>query len=97
MIERKVALDILKIYMKEFSEKYGIESLGIFGSVAKNSTNQSSDVDVVIKMKQSNLFVLSGIRLDLEALFQRHVDLVQYRSRMNSFLKNRIDQEAFYV
>jgi uncharacterized protein len=97
MIDRNTALDILKTYKKEFSKKYGIESLGIFGSVAKNSANQSSDVDIVIKMKKSNLFVLSGIRIDLEELFQRHVDLIQYRGRMNTFLKNRIDQEAHYV
>ena len=31
------------------------------------------------------------------AVFQRHVDIIQYREKMNPFLKKRIDQEAVYV
>ena len=34
---------------------------------------------------------------DLEENFQRHVDIVRYRDKMNPFLKKRIENEAVYV
>lgn len=90
-------LDILKQYQLENGERYGILSLGIFGSFARNVATEESDVDVVIRLRQPNLFTLSRIRLDLEERIHRHVDLVSYRERMNPILKTRIQQEACYV
>jgi len=43
------------------------------------------------------LFYLVGIKQVLEEKFQRPVDIVRYRDRMNAFLKKRIDREAVYV
>jgi predicted nucleotidyltransferase len=97
MISRDETLNILRRFKDEFSEHYGITALGIFGSVARGQATGTSDVDVVVKMREPNLFTLVHVREELEEELHEHVDIVHYRDRMNAFLKRRIDQEAVYV
>lgn len=93
-------LDIIQI-LKEFKEKhaeeYGILLIGVFGSAARDEANETSDVDVVVKMKKQDLFNLIGIKQDLEEILHVSVDVISYREKMNSFLKQRIEKEAIYV
>jgi len=37
------------------------------------------------------------IKEELEYALDKPVDVIRYRERMNTFLKNRIDREAVYV
>lgn len=90
-------LDILRQYRHEMGEHYGIQTLGVFGSVAKGEETATSDVDVVIQIAHPNLLTLSRIRLELEERMHYPVDLVRYRERMNPFLKKQIEGEARYV
>jgi hypothetical protein len=97
MIRRDEALAVLSKLKGEFAERYGITALGLFGSVAREQAIGTSDVDVVIKMRDPNLFTLVHVKETLEEALHEHVDIVHYRERMNGFLKNRIDREAIYV
>ena len=97
MVTREQALEELKLFMKDYALDFGIERLGLFGSIARGMADDESDVDVVVKMNTPNLFKLSRMRIELEERLNQHVDLVSYRPRMNAFLKGRIDQEACYV
>ena len=46
----------LKAYKEQFAEKYGIEQLGLFGSVARGEQDEKSDIDVFIKLKSPSFF-----------------------------------------
>lgn len=96
-MDKNTALQALKQFQQEFGSRYGILSLGLFGSIARDEATDESDVDVVISLREPNLFTLSRIRLELEEQLHRPVDIVSYRERMNPFLKERIEQEACYV
>ncbi|MEW6550587.1 MAG: nucleotidyltransferase family protein [Arcobacteraceae bacterium] len=90
---------ILKL--KEFKEKngdhYKIEQIGIFGSVARGEAQDDSDIDICLKTKVADMFMLVHLKDDLSKLFSKSVDIVRVREKMNPFLKNRIDKEAIYV
>ena len=90
-------INTLKAYKNEHEKDLGLLGLGVFGSVARREIKPDSDIDVVIKLKTPDLFVMSGIKLDLEEIFGVPVDIIRYRENMNSFLKNRIDKEVIYV
>lgn len=90
-------LKILNIYKMNYSEKYGIKTMGLFGSYARGDNNNQSDIDIFITMQKSNIILLSRIRTELEETLKTHVDLIEYREKMNGFLKSRIDSEAVYV
>ena len=59
--------------------------------------HERSDLDIVVVLGKPDMFNLIGIKQDLEEAFQRHVDIVRYREKMNLFLKKRIENEAIYV
>jgi uncharacterized protein len=96
-MEAQQILAILREYKNQVAEQYGILEIGIFGSVARNQSTDDSDVDVVIRVRKPELFMLAGIKSDLEERLNRPVDIVTYREAMNRFLKKRIDGEAVYA
>ena len=97
MITKQQALTTLQKFKAETGSEYGIVSLGIFGSLARNQANEDSDVDVVIEMETVNPFQLVHIRVQLEGLLKTHVDIVRMRDNMNQFLKKQIERDAVYV
>jgi predicted nucleotidyltransferase len=97
IVGRKDIIKTLRIYKKDVAEQYNILKIGVFGSVARDETGDDSDVDVVIRISEPDLFMLAGIKNDLEERLHRPVDIVTYRDTMNPFLKERIDSEAVYA
>ena len=90
-------LNLLAQYKKDNYDKYGIENIGIFGSVARDEATESSDIDICIKTKIPDMFMLVHIKEELQNLFSKNVDIVRLREKMNPYLKKRIDKEAIYV
>ena len=97
MINRDEILNILKNYKNNNLNKYDILELGLFGSVARNQASLNSDVDICIKTKTPDIFMLVHIKEELQNLFHKSVDIVRLRDKMNPYLKKRIDKEAIYV
>ena len=96
-MDRKKILHILKDFKEKNTDKYGILTLGIFGSVARNSFVTDSDIDIVIRTIKVDLFLLVHLKEELEKLLGTHIDIIRYRNRMNKYLKKHIDEEAIYV
>lgn len=90
-------ISLLQKYMQQSAAKYGISRMGIFGSVARQEQNESSDIDIYIEGDLHGFFALSGIKCELEELLGCRVDLVRLREKMDAFLKKRIKQEGIYV
>jgi len=94
MLNRSQILSTIKAYKEKYAQEYNIEDIGIFGSYARDEATQNSDVDVYVKLRHANLFLLSRIRIELEELLGIQTDIVQLRDRMNLSLKKHIEQEA---
>jgi hypothetical protein len=97
VLRRSEALEILGRHKAEFAERYGITSLGVFGSVARDEAGEESDVDVVYETNTPNLFRTVRMKRELETILCRRVDVVRWRERINPRLKARIAREAVYV
>ena len=96
-MDKKELLETLKHYKVENKNKYGILTLGIFGSFARGEASTVSDVDIVLKTETPDLFNIVHIKEDLEEQLHLPVDIVRLREKMNPFLRKRIDKEAVYV
>lgn len=96
-MSRKEIIKYLMKFKEENKNKYHIERLGVFGSVARDTTNDNSDIDIVVVLTRQDLFEIIGIKQSLEENLKSPIDVVSYREKMNSFLKKRIDKEAVYV
>ena len=96
-MQRELAIKLLKIFKENNEQKYGIETLGLFGSTARDEAKPTSDVDICIKTQKADLFALVHIKEELEELLSTPIDIVRIRDKMNPFLKSRIEKEAIYV
>ena len=96
-MSRSEIIQILKKFKEKYAEKYGILVLGIFGSVARDEAKEESDVDVVVKIKIPDPYIIVHIKEEIEEQLQLPVDILRLRDKMNPFLKKRIEEEAVYV
>lgn len=96
-MKKEKLIDILRNYKNERASYYGIMTIGIFGSTARGNAREESDVDIVLRIREPDLFMLVGIKEELEERLHHPVDIVAYRDNMNVFLKKRIDEEAVYA
>lgn len=96
-MQRDKVLQELKKYKIKNAGKYGVVSMGVFGSVVRGTDKEGSDIDVCIESETPNPFNIVHIKMDLEEMFHRKVDIVRMRSTMNPYLKKRIEDEVIYV
>ena len=88
-IDKTNILNYLKEHYSEFKEKYSVEEIGLFGSYARDEATDKSDIDIFVKMEPS-LFHMMDIKEELENYFNKNVDIVRLRDRMNPYLQKRI-------
>ena len=62
-------------------QRYGVTKAAIFGSLAKGEATSSSDVDILVEIKNDmSLLDSVGMKLELEEAINRKVDLVEYET-----------------
>ena len=70
--------------------RHGIKRAGMFGSFARGEATPESDVDILIELdRQASLLDFIGIKLELEDVLGRSVDLVEYAA-IKPRLRDRI-------
>jgi len=94
---RKECIEILTACRKTLQEKYGIISLRLFGSTARNEQNNDSDVDVFVETQTPNPFLLMEAREYLESSTGRSVDIVRNHCNLNPRLRKRIEKDGITV
>lgn len=69
-------------------KKYGVKSLSLFGSYARNEADEDSDLDFYIdKGELRGLFQYYSLINELENSFKCHVDLITTGIADDNFLK----------
>jgi len=96
-MNRESALKMLQENIEEI-KKFGVKSIGIFGSVARNEASEKSDLDVLVEYHENSLNLDSYMDLKyfLQHLFKCSVDLVT-KSSVKPYLKDKIMQEVIYA
>lgn len=85
-----------KTAINELCEKFHVERLYLFGSAAKGTLKDESDVDFLVKFKSFDLYFYFDNYMDfqnqLQELFQRKIDLVEEQSLRNPILIKSINK-----
>jgi predicted nucleotidyltransferase len=82
--------------LRELCRRFNVKRLEIFGSAATRAFRpESSDMDFVVDFGNQPLGPWGGLFLDfadaLEALFDRHVDLIMPHSIRNPYFRQAVD------
>jgi uncharacterized protein len=91
-------LDFLAQHKNDFSQKYGVTKIGLFGSYAREDFKEGSDIDIAIEMKNENksLNTFFSLKRELEEAFNLKVDL-GIESSLKAIAKEKIMKEIVYV
>lgn len=96
MRTRNEYIHLLRSQEAVLRQDYGIRSLRLFGSVAREQQTEQSDLDVCVEMDPKP-FLRLHVKDYLEHLLGCSVDVIRKHRNMNSFLLNQIDKEGVYV
>ena len=88
---------MLNACKETLQDKYGILSLRLFGSTARDEQNSDSDVDVFVETQTPNPFLLMEAKDYLEASTGRSVDIIRNHRNLNPRLKKRIERDGITV
>jgi predicted nucleotidyltransferase len=88
---------LLHEYKRQHAAEYGIERMGIFGSVARGEQKENSDVDVYYEGPAMSLSGNVRLLEDLERLFGTHVDIIRKHKYLKSEFVTRLEKDLIYV
>ncbi len=88
-------IDILRNYKNEPANYYGIMTIGVFGSTAPGMLVRRV-MSILSSEYGTHLFMIVGIKEEMEERLHNTVDIVVCRDNMNLFLEKRVDEEAMY-
>src|SRR5450759_5624384 len=76
IVKRDNVLHLLTEQRGELAQRFGVQSLALFGSVARDEASSTSDVDLLVEFNRPvGLFGLFALQNHLEALLGCAVDL----------------------
>jgi predicted nucleotidyltransferase len=77
-------------------KNYGVRSLALFGSAARNKMRKSSDIDILVEFDKTTWANYIGLKFYLEDLLGRDVDLVTPKA-LKPATKPSIEKDLLYV
>lgn len=95
-IDKTNILYYLKEHFSEFKEKYDVEKIGLFGSYAKDTATEESDIDIFVKMKPS-LFDMVAIKEQIEHDLNKKVDIIREHKNIKPIFLEMIQKDVIYV
>lgn len=90
--------EILRERRDELSQRYGVKTLGIFGSYARGEQRRHSDLDVLVEFDDRviTLFHIVNLEEELSRLLGVKVDLVE-RQALKPSIRRHVLQEVIPV
>jgi len=91
-------LHTLRAHLPELRKRYGVRTLGVFGSYVRAEQRRRSDLDVLVEFDERPLTLIQFIELEhhLSDLLGAKVDLVE-KSALKPGIGQRILQEVLPV
>lgn len=94
----------MKTHIKELKRKilpvlqnYDVVKAAIFGSFVIGEAKEGSDIDILVEFKgKKSLLDLAGLRIELEELLERKVDVLTYNS-LHPLLRKKILNEQVVI
>lgn len=91
-------IDVLRRHRSELQQRYGVTSIGVFGSWVRTSAGSESDVDILVEFDDRPLSLLQFISLrdELTDMLGIPVDLVE-KDVLKPRIGERVREEVVYV
>lgn len=72
-------IDNIRKKISPILKRYGVTRAGVFGSCVRCELREDSDIDILVEIeKDLSLLDFVGLKLEIEDVLKRKVDLVEY-------------------
>jgi predicted nucleotidyltransferase len=96
-MERDEILRLLGVHLEEIQAQFGVRSLSLFGSTAREEAQPSSDVDILVEFQDTPTFRgYMQLRIYLEDLLGAKVDLIT-ESGLRDTVRPYVERDAIRV
>lgn len=90
-------LDFLSRHKQELQDKYGITTIGLFGSYARDEQSENSDIDIAVEIQSDNKFrSFFGLKHFIEDHLHHRIDL-GIESTLKPIVKETVLRDVIYV
>jgi len=80
----------------ELSQRFHVQSLGLFGSIVRDDFTPASDIDIIVDFNRPVGIEFIDLAQYIETCLQKKVDLVSRKGIKDKYFK-AIEQEIVYV
>ena len=88
--------NILRELKPELEDKYGVQAIGLFGSIVRDDFTANSDVDIIVDFAKPIGIEFIDLANYIEARLHRKIDLVSKKGIKEKYYRV-IEKEVVYV
>ena len=93
----KIDIEEIKRKILPILQIYGVKKIGLFGSFVRGEMREDSDIDILVEIEKNiSLLDFVGLKLEIEEVLGRKVDLVEYNT-IKPLLRKRILKEQVII
>ncbi|MGD8716671.1 MAG: nucleotidyltransferase domain-containing protein [Desulfobacterales bacterium] len=87
----------MKTEKSYLAKEFGVLNIGLFGSFARDQSDSSSDIDLIVELKEPRFDYLAGLQVYLEKKFSRKIEIVRKGNKANSRFEQRVEKDTIYA
>ena len=93
----RVSAEEIKQRILPILQKYNIKRAGLFGSYARGEMREDSDIDILVEVADDiSLLDFVGIKLEIEDILGKKIDLVEYDT-IKPLIRERVIKEQVEI
>ena len=96
-MNRNQILQIIKEEKPFLKQQFGLRSIGIFGSYAKDLEQPASDIDLLVEFSEPRFDFIAGLQIYLENRLGRPVEIIRKRKNISKRFLARIEKDIHYA
>jgi predicted nucleotidyltransferase len=96
-LTRNTIISLLRAEKLHLAKEFGVITIGLFGSFARDKTDRDSDIDLIVELKEPRFDYLAGLQVYLEKKFGRKIEIVRKGNRTNRLFAQRVEKETIYA
>jgi predicted nucleotidyltransferase len=92
-MDRNQILTIIRNEKPYLQKHFGLLSIGLFGSFARDEQHPESDIDLFVELSNPSFDSLVGLQIYLEKSLGHPVELIRKRKGMRTSFLKRIERD----
>ena len=96
-LSKEQILTLLRLEGKALRDQFGVVSIGLFGSFAKDRQTSDSDIDLLVEFESPRFDHVVGLQIYLEDRFGTKVGIVRKGAHLSKRFTSLIEKDIVYV